>query len=48
MKHDISYINDYDLSSEKLETLKDKYVRHLYTKEILFQLKKYLNINSKE
>ena len=32
MKHDIFYINNYYISSEKLEILKDKYVRHLYTK----------------
>ena len=32
MKHDIFYINNYDISSEKIEILKDKYVRHLYTK----------------
>ena len=32
MNHDIFYINNYDISSEKLDILKDKYVRHLYTK----------------
>lgn len=37
MKHDIFYINNYEISSEKIEILKKNMLNIYILKEILFQ-----------